>query len=373
MAQYNFSADWDQFFDKLDSYLNNRQNFEEEYNSICRKAKNQEYDNPNSSACYYYMAAILCQFYYNEDPERPQSEKEWAVELGRNAIRSAREKMPDDEEFKTLSLLFELLTTKQNMHNATSLSRKLQSIKRECPHIETIEEALIKPEALRDWFENAYNEILFDLLFEGKVEDDLKLKAELSKELISSPNEVDKELAYACLADALFDMGNYKEAERYAIMGKDLRGNLQEYNHENDFFWGMCWSIYARCQEEAGDMDYAMTLIEKGASLGIPWCEKELTRLQDEGYCSNEEPDDIDRETNNYSSFEEEYGAKNTTKGSQFTPNEQDYLDTLKDCFEDGNITHRERKMLERIRVSLGISEERAKEIESFLIGNPIT
>lgn len=280
MAQYNFSADWDQFFDKLDSYLNNRQNFEKEYNSICRKAKNQEYDNPNSSACYYYMAAILCQFYYNEDPERPQSEKEWAVELGRNAIRSAREKMPDDEEFKTLSLIFELLTTKQNMHNATSLSRKLQSIKRECPHIETIEEALIKPEALRDWFENAYNEILFDLLFEGKVEDDLKLKAELSKELISSPNEVDKELAYACLADALFDMGNYKEAERYAIMGKDLRGNLQEYNHENDLFWGMCWSIYARCQEEAGDMDYAMTLIEKGASLGIPWCEKELKRLK---------------------------------------------------------------------------------------------
>lgn len=367
MAQYNFSEDWDQFFDKLDSSLSNRQNFEKEYNSICRKAKNQEYDNPNSSACYYYMAAILCQFYYNEDPERPQSEKEWAVELGRNAIRFAREKMPDDEEFKTLSLIFELLTAKHNMHNATSLSRKLQSIKRECPHIETIEETLIKPEALRDWFENAYNEILFDLLFDGKVEDDLKLKAELSKELISSPNEVDKELAYAYLADALFDMGNYKEAERYAIMGKDLRGNLQEYNHENDLFWGMCWSIYARCQEEAGDMDYAMTLIEKGASLGIPWCEKELTRLQDEGYCSNEEADYNEREMINYGSLEESCGSKGTATDVQLASNEQDYLDALKDIFDDGEITPRERKMMERLRISLGISEVRAKELEDSL------
>lgn len=279
MAQSNFSADWDQFFDKLDSSLSSRQNFEKEYNSICRKAKKQEYDNPNSSACYYYMAAILCQFYYNEDSERTQSEMEWAVELGRNAIRSAREKMPDDEEFKTLSLIFELLALKQNMQDVQSLSRKLQSIKRECPHIETIKESLIKPEALQNWFTSAYYDILFELLANCKVEDDLELKAELSKELISSPNEVDQEVAYANLADALFDMGNYKEAERYAIMGKDLRGTLSEYNHDHDFLWGMCWCIYARCQEEAGDMDFAMTLIEKGASLGIPWCERELKRL----------------------------------------------------------------------------------------------
>ena len=58
---------------------------------------------------------------------------------------------------------------------------------------------------------------------------------------------------------------------------------------------------------------------------------------------------------------------------SGLSDNEQDYLDTLKESFEDGDITPRERKMLERIRVSLGISEERAKEIESLLIGNPIT
>lgn len=61
------------------------------------------------------------------------------------------------------------------------------------------------------------------------------------------------------------------------------------------------------------------------------------------------------------------------TRASSITDSEQEYLDTLKESFEDGDITPRERKMLERIRISLGISEERAKEIESLLFGIPLT
>jgi len=47
---------------------------------------------------------------------------------------------------------------------------------------------------------------------------------------------------------------------------------------------------------------------------------------------------------------------------------EQEYLDNLKDFFEDdAEITPRERRMLERIRQLLGISEERANELEMSL------
>ena len=79
MAQYNFSEDWNRFFDNIDSYLISRQNFEKEYNSIYRKAKNQEYSNTNSAACYYYMAAVLCHFYYYELEENHDSDKNYAV------------------------------------------------------------------------------------------------------------------------------------------------------------------------------------------------------------------------------------------------------------------------------------------------------
>lgn len=52
----------------------------------------------------------------------------------------------------------------------------------------------------------------------------------------------------------------------------------------------------------------------------------------------------------------------------QISSSEQQYLDNIKEFLEDdAEITPRERKMLDRIRQSLGISEERAKELETSL------
>ena len=51
-----------------------------------------------------------------------------------------------------------------------------------------------------------------------------------------------------------------------------------------------------------------------------------------------------------------------------FSVKEQEYLENLKEFLEDdAEITPRERKMLDRIRQSLGLSEERAKELEASL------
>lgn len=56
------------------------------------------------------------------------------------------------------------------------------------------------------------------------------------------------------------------------------------------------------------------------------------------------------------------------TSSNSLTDKEQEYLDNLKDFLEDdAEITPRERKMLDRIRLSLGISEERAQELEASL------
>lgn len=53
---------------------------------------------------------------------------------------------------------------------------------------------------------------------------------------------------------------------------------------------------------------------------------------------------------------------------STMTDEEKEYLDEYKAILEDGEISSRERKMLERYRVRLGISSERAVEIESMYI-----
>ncbi len=58
----------------------------------------------------------------------------------------------------------------------------------------------------------------------------------------------------------------------------------------------------------------------------------------------------------------------------ELTAEEQKYLDNLKDFLDDDSeITPRERKMLDRIRQNLGISEERAKELEESLAKPQLT
>lgn len=47
---------------------------------------------------------------------------------------------------------------------------------------------------------------------------------------------------------------------------------------------------------------------------------------------------------------------------------EKEYQEELKVCLEDGTISDRERRLLDRLRKSLGNSEERAKAIENRLI-----
>ena len=64
---------------------------------------------------------------------------------------------------------------------------------------------------------------------------------------------------------------------------------------------------------------------------------------------------------------------KKASSLKKLTKSEQEYLDMVKECLEDGEIGSRERKLLDKIRAKNGISEERAKELESTLIVPQLT
>lgn len=53
---------------------------------------------------------------------------------------------------------------------------------------------------------------------------------------------------------------------------------------------------------------------------------------------------------------------------NNMSDDEKEYQEELKACLEDGAISDRERRLLDRLRKSLGISEERAKAIEDRLL-----
>ena len=52
---------------------------------------------------------------------------------------------------------------------------------------------------------------------------------------------------------------------------------------------------------------------------------------------------------------------------------EDDFMVELKECYADGEISDRERRLLEKLRKSLGISEERAKELEAMCNPSALT
>lgn len=76
-----------------------------------------------------------------------------------------------------------------------------------------------------------------------------------------------------------------------------------------------------------------------------------------------------------FASLEEltEQNSSNTKGDLNLSDNEAEYLDMVKDCLEDGEIGARERKLLDKIRMKNGISEERAKELEATLNAPQLT
>ena len=50
------------------------------------------------------------------------------------------------------------------------------------------------------------------------------------------------------------------------------------------------------------------------------------------------------------------------------TDDEKEYLDALKDSLVDGVISKCERRLMDKLRASLGISEARAKELEKSIV-----
>lgn len=63
-----------------------------------------------------------------------------------------------------------------------------------------------------------------------------------------------------------------------------------------------------------------------------------------------------------------EFGKQSTTNTVSITSNEQEYLEEIKECLSDnnGSISNSQRRLLDKIRKSLGITESRANELEAM-------
>ena len=93
--------------------------------------------------------------------------------------------------------------------------------------------------------------------------------------------------------------------------------------------------------------------------------EEVLFCLEDDGEISSEERIILECKRNRFGITEERALAIEKMCAPSLTEAEQEYVDIYKELCADGEITERKRRLLNRERESLGISEQRAKELES--------
>ncbi len=88
--------------------------------------------------------------------------------------------------------------------------------------------------------------------------------------------------------------------------------------------------------------------------------------LEDDGQITDKERRLLDRLRKSLG-ISEKRAKELEASVSSLSDDEKEYLEELRACMQDGNISDRERRLLDRLRKSLGISESRAKELEKSL------
>ena len=96
--------------------------------------------------------------------------------------------------------------------------------------------------------------------------------------------------------------------------------------------------------------------------------EEVLFCLEDGGSISDDDRKYLDRKRNKFGISPERAAEIESMCKPQLTEEEQEYLETFREMTSDGEISDRMRRLLDRERESLGISQERAEEIEHIIL-----
>jgi len=191
-------------------------------------------------------------------------------------------------------------------------------------------------------------------------------------------------------------INDWKEAFKYYKLAAELAVEKEEYEYTEaftslaemyEFGWGtdkdiakaIEWYKLAAeqsCEEAIEKLDkLSATLSYQTSNIGLSEDEQEYLEevkmcLEENNEISSRERRLLDRlRTKLNISEERAKELEESLKAPQLTEDEQEYLEEYKLCLEeDGEISSKERRLLDRLRDKLGISVERANELESSFI-----
>lgn len=342
-----FNDEFNQFFDNEDTIISSKESLLSYYNKIDDFAK-YNVRNTIVRSEYRFLQAFVCEeylYYVHADDS-------YVPLKGIQAIDKAIQDYHDNEY-----IVLKQVLQSYNLHFESPDILSIQkNYDRDCPNIQSLQNTLIKTEYL----EQIYNFSRFWSLLTTSEKLDEKGLYRQAIDALKLMLELDTPMAYITASSHLyychFAEENYRSfwnediAFRYAKQGADYAIEFMKSNYEPEDRLCKEWMTLVedtalRYQQGIG-VEVNISEAEKYFLIGVGHGDEECKKLLKDLYDSP-----LNRSTNN--SVDED--------------KEKEYLDMLKESFEDGEISDRERRMLDKIRITLGINEERARELEASL------
>lgn len=273
------------YFSNQGSNFTNESELSKEVNTLLTSAEQYETTDSYSSSCFYCLASYACIYFlysYNVNSE-------YAKEKGRFSIRKATSLCKNDV-YDFLDLLYRATNLPKNPYRALS---ELETIHKLCPSFKFLEDHLVNSKHLGEVYDSMmgyYLSLVSEELMDKKDYYAAE-KACLFLQQFSGDERKLRAFDYLCIINAFF--GKDDEALRYAKLGVELLGSDVTYDYKNTShnFWADCWWHVAEINRRKKDYDFAMSIFEKGANLGIVECIKSLGAMYEKG-----ESEDVDIE-----------------------------------------------------------------------------
>lgn len=333
---------------------------------------------------FYFLKAITCLDYsllHNEDNS--------LIGVGKLYINKA-DAILDDGEYKLIKLMFESLSVNHDAYDIVKIQHNLQG---KCLRFDMLENTLFNIEYLIELYEKTRFYSLVDSVRAlEKIEN--YIGASECLQIITELSDIGYQLfGYEFLMDYYYygrkGLNVSKELGfSYAKKGYEIADFTNAFNPNITYkrSWLRCLEriAYAYLEGVGTKQDYqkAFELTTKAANLGsmysaynlgeiyelgrgvpqnqtlaLEWYEKALSLGIE---AAREKVEQL--KTVSFTTISQETSSKG------LSDDEKEYLEEVKMCLEEDNeISPKERRLLDRLRTKLNISEERAKELEESL------
>lgn len=373
------------FRNEFNYYLENGELIVKEKNEVLNKVQELEKVKKMCSDIvkseYSFLQSIYCLDFILDNDDYS------LLSLGEKCIRDANRYL-DDGEYILVKLMFESLAIN---HNAPNVIQLHESIQQRCPKIHLLEKTLFNNEYLTILYEKCRFFSLIDSIVKLEEKKDGRKVVELLNMILNLSDKASQLCGYEQLMDYYFfgKNGVVKLSQtgfKYALKGYDLGDFSHEFNPEIVYHrrWLRCLSRIAYCylEGEGTKQDYqkALEYTTKAASLGdlcsifnlgeiyelgrgVPQNKKLALEYYEKALNFGFEP-----AKDKVLELKGTTSSMTSSHSGIMTEEEQEYLDEVKICLEEGGeISSKERRLLDRLRTKLGITEIRAKVLEDSL------